>query len=133
MTTTQGETKRRTAKSKPSAAKSAPKASKSDARVWLRENGYDDIADRIEATIERWSTEGKSTRRNWWDTLSGGNKGRPYTIDGKEFPVLAAAQRRQGKPVTTNALQRNPGEQAPPVRVNGRWPTRPVGSRKKEP
>jgi hypothetical protein len=90
----------------------------------LRENGYDDVADRIDAVMQGWKAEGKSTRRDWWITLSGGADGRPYTIDGKEFPVLAAAQRRQSKPVTTNAIRRNAREQPPPVRVNGRWPAR---------
>jgi phage-related tail fiber protein len=74
--------------------------------------------------LQGWEAEGKTTRRNWWDTLSGGTEGRPYTVDGKEFPVLAAAQRRQGKPVTSNAIQRNARETPPPVRETGRWPAR---------
>lgn len=122
--TTQVATKRRTTTRKPSVAKSKPKPGSTDARVWLCQNGYDDVAERIDAALEHWAATGKSTRRNWWNTLSGGIDGRPYTIEGTEFPVLATAQRRQGKPVTPNAIQRNAREQAPPVRVNGRWPAR---------
>jgi len=83
-----------------------------------------DVADMVDAVMQRWEDEGKNTRRNWWDTLSGGADGRPYTVDGKEFPVLAAAQRRQGKPVTRNAVQRSARETPPPVRETGRWPAR---------
>jgi hypothetical protein len=116
--------RRTTTPRKPSVAKSKPKLSGTDARVWLRQNVYDDVADMIDAVMQRWEDEGKNTRRNWWDTLSGGADGRPYTVDGKEFPVLAAAQRRQGKPVTGNALQRSTRETPPPVRETGRWPSR---------
>jgi hypothetical protein len=123
--TTQAATRRRTTTPRePSVAKSKPKLSSTDARVWLRQNAYDDVADMVDAVMQRWEDEGKNTRRNWWDTLSGGTDGRPYTIDGKEFPVLAAAQRRQGKPVTRNALQRSQRETPPPVRETGRWPAR---------
>jgi hypothetical protein len=122
--TTQTATRRRTTTRKPSVAKSKPKPSNTDARVWLRQNGYTDIADRIDAAMQGWEAEGKSTRRNWWDTLSGGTDGRPYTVEGREFPVLVAAQRRQGKPVTSNAIQRNGRETPPPVRETGRWPAR---------
>jgi hypothetical protein len=31
----------------------------------------------IDAVMRRWEEEGKNTRRNWWDTLSGGADGRP--------------------------------------------------------
>ena len=41
-------------------------------------------------------------------------------VAGREFPVLLAAQRRQGKAVTKNALCRNRNEQIPPVRASGR-------------
>jgi|ERR1019366_989439 hypothetical protein len=123
--TTQTATRRRTtAQRKPSVAKSKPKPSNTDARVWLRQNAYDDVADMIDVVMQRWEDEGRSTRRNWWDTLAGGTDGRPSSVDGQEFPVLATAQRRKGKPVTENALQRNPKETPPPVRETGRWPAR---------
>jgi len=89
--------------------------------VWLRANKYDDIADLIDGFMKRWVAKGKTTRRNWWETLSGGVAGRPYSIDGTELPVLAAAQRRQGKPVTDNAIQRNLAEDPPPARETKRW------------
>jgi hypothetical protein len=127
--TTQIATRQRTTRPrKPSVAKSKPKPSTTDARVWLRENGYADVAERIDAVMHGWEAEDKGTRRNWWEALSGGTDGRPYTVEGKEFPVLVAAQRRQGKPVTSNALQRNARETAPSVRKTGRWPTRRKGS-----
>src|SRR5258708_6271536 len=112
--TTQTATKRRTAARKPSVAKTRPKPPNTDARVWLRQNAYGDVADMIDAVMQRWETEAKSTRRNWWDTLAGGTDGRPFTVEGQEFPVLAAAQRRQRKPVTRNAIKRSAREAPPP-------------------
>nr|VFJ88766.1 MAG: hypothetical protein BECKH772A_GA0070896_100113 [Candidatus Kentron sp. H]VFJ90327.1 MAG: hypothetical protein BECKH772B_GA0070898_100095 [Candidatus Kentron sp. H]VFJ97001.1 MAG: hypothetical protein BECKH772C_GA0070978_100103 [Candidatus Kentron sp. H] len=46
--------------------------SKSDARQWLRDNGYVDVADTIDALMDDWRQQGKKTRRNWWDVLAGG-------------------------------------------------------------
>jgi hypothetical protein len=62
------------------------KPSTTDARVWLRENGYADVAERIDVVMQGWEAGGKSTRRNWWGTLSGGADGRPYTVRAKSFP-----------------------------------------------
>lgn len=93
-----------------------------DARTWLRANGYDDLADKIDSILERWAKQGKATRRNWWDILAGGAGGRPRVVDGIEFPVLRAAQKRKGLPVTQNAISRNRKETVPDVRVSGRWP-----------
>ncbi len=93
------------------------------ARQWLRENGYEDIADSIDAFIAEWKATGKRTRRNWWETLAGDSQGNPRTIYGKEFPVLKVARLRQGLPVTPNAISR-PGEKTPPppAQASGRWP-----------
>lgn len=95
------------------------------ARQWLRENGYEDIADLIDAFIAEWKATGKRTRRNWWEILAGDSHANPRTIYGKHFPILKAAQLRQGLPVTPNAISR-PGEKAPPPapQVSGRWPKR---------
>ena len=95
------------------------------ARAWLRENGYDDVADLIDAFIAEWKTAGKHTRRNWWDILAGNRIGKSRTIEGKSFPVLKAAQIRQGLSVTSNAISR-PGEKSlpPPPRMTKRWPKR---------
>ena len=93
-----------------------------DARVWLRGNGYGDIADQIESVMQRWRAEGKRTRRNWWEILAGHIDGQPRVAGGVTFPVLHAARRRQGLPNVATALCRSPSEQAPPVRVSARWP-----------
>jgi hypothetical protein len=92
------------------------------ARRWLRENGYEDIADLIDRFIAEWKAAGKHTRRNWWEILAGDRHGNPRTIEGKLFPVLRAAQLRQGLPVTPNAIWR-PEEKSPPPapRITGRW------------
>jgi hypothetical protein len=121
--TTQTAAKRQPAR-KPSVAKAKPKVAPTDARVWLRENGYGDVADLIDEVMEGHKADGRGTRRGWWETLAGGKDGRPSSVDGREFPVLASAQRRQGKPVTANAIQRGLHEVAPPVRRTGRWPRR---------
>jgi hypothetical protein len=95
------------------------------ARQWLRENGYEEIADLIDNFILEWKAAGKRTRRNWWEMLAGGSQGNPRTINGKEFPVLRAAQIRQGLPVTPNAIWRSEENAPPPApRVTGRWPKR---------
>lgn len=91
------------------------------ARQWLRANGYDDIANQIDEVINEWRASGNGTRRNWWDILAGGKEGRPYVIAGREFPVLRAAQIRQGKRVTANAICRNSDEDVPSISVTGRW------------
>jgi hypothetical protein len=93
-----------------------------EARKWLRANGYEDIANLIDKLILAWAQKGLRTRRNWWKAQSGGVGGRPFTVCGQEIPVLVSAQRRQKKPVTGTALQRGSRESVPPVRSNGRWP-----------
>lgn len=90
-------------------------------RQWLLENGYEDMAESIEKVMGAWRRRGKKTRRDWWDTLAGGIDGRPFTVNGIEFLVLRAAQVRQGKTITKNAVSRNPKEVPPPKRKTGRW------------
>lgn len=92
----------------------------SSAVVWLRQNNYSEVADRIEAVIAEWRAKGLRTRRNWWDVLAGDGDGNPCTIAGRQFPVLRAAQLRQGFPVTENALCRNPDEAIPASGVTNR-------------
>jgi DNA adenine methylase len=82
-------------------------------RRWLLENRYEDVAALIDQVTREWRAKGKQTRRNWWEVLAGAANGRPRTVAGRTFPVLKAAQRRQGVPVTANALCRNPGEELP--------------------
>lgn len=69
-------------------------------------NGYPDVAASIEAVVRNWAEQGMKTRRNWWDVLAGGPEGRPRMVAGTVFPVLAAAQVRQRRKVTKNALAR---------------------------
>ena len=83
-------------------------------RNWLRTNGYDDVADLIDEVINEWQAQRKKTRRNWWAVLTGGKNGKPSVRAGRTFPVLRVAQIRQGKPVTNNAICRNPEESIPP-------------------
>lgn len=80
------------------------------ARQWLRENGYCETAAIIDEIEDEWHRQGKKTRRNWWDVLAGDSKGGPRTIEGRVFPVLKAAQLRQGVPVTVEDPQ-------PPTRI----------------
>jgi hypothetical protein len=94
---------------------------KDTVRKWLRENGYDDVADLIDDVMEEWIRSGARTRRNWWDTLAGDDHGRPYTVAGREFPILAVARERQGKPPVPGALRRSRREKPPPVRKTKRW------------
>lgn len=93
-----------------------------DARRWLRENDYDDVADMIDEVMQEWKLAGKKTRRNWWDVLAGRKNGAPSQREGRTFPVLKAAQIRQGKPITKNAICRSPEEEIPSIVRSGRWP-----------
>ena len=99
-------------------------SSDTKARSWLRTNGYDDIADQIDAILEEWRVAGKKTRRNWWDITAGDKNGNARRVASRQFPVLRAAQLRQGRPVTKNAILRSRREKAPPVLVTGRWGSR---------
>lgn len=99
------------------------------ARVWLRGNGYGDVAALIDRVMAEIKAAGSRQRRNWWDTLAGGDDGRPITVNGHEFPVVRAAQIRQGKRVTSNATFRNPDEVPPAVVSTKRWPRRKLPSR----
>ena len=64
--------------------------------MWLRTNGYLDVADQIDRVMLRWKAEGKATRRNWWEILAGYKDGKPRMAGGVTFPVLRAARIRQG-------------------------------------
>jgi len=93
-------------------------------RIWLRENDYEDVVKLIDEAMAKMAVRGSKQRRNWWDILSGGVNGKPRIVEDIEFPVLRAAQIRQNKPPTPNAICRNPNEKIPPVNVTGRWPRR---------
>jgi hypothetical protein len=90
-------------------------------RDWLRENGYEDVAELIDEAMAKMTARGSKQRRNWWDILSGGPTGKSSVREGIEFPVLRVAQIRQGKAVTPNAICRNSKEEPPPLGQIGRW------------
>lgn len=90
------------------------------ARKWLADNGYADVVALIELVERRWRAEGVSTRRNWWEVLSGGQDGQRRTVSGVEFPVLAVAQVHEGKPITPNAIKRDGNETPPSKDYRGR-------------
>ncbi len=70
---------------------------------YLKANGLGDVAAMIRSVERKLKASGKETRRNWWDVLAGDSKGRPRTIVGVTFPVLAAAQRRQKRLIKSRA------------------------------
>ena len=92
-------------------------------RKWLRANSYNDIADMIDEILAEFRANGSKERRNWADVLCG-NEGKPVTIAGRTFPILASAQISRGLPVSPNAIQRNENEEFPVSRKTGRWPKR---------
>lgn len=91
------------------------------ARSWLRANGYDDVVDMIDEIMIEWKISGKKTRRSWWEVLAGGKHGQPCVVEGREFPVLKAAQKRQGKKTTKNAIFHKKRESAPRIQLQLRW------------
>jgi len=90
-------------------------------RDWLRANGYEDVVKLIDQAMAKIAARDSKQRRNWWDILSGDAHGNSCVREGIEFPVLQVAQMRQGKPVTPNAISRNPNELPPDVRATDRW------------
>lgn len=91
------------------------------ANSWLKKNGYEDIALIIDGIMLEWKKQGNKTRRNWWEKLCGDRNGNSKKIAGREIPVLRAAQIRQGKAVTENAICRNEDEEIPKILTNTRW------------
>ena len=83
--------------------------------MWLRQNGYRDVADKIERITSTWRSNGVKTRRNWWDVLAGDKAGNPREVAGHTFPIIAAIRRRQGLPPARQGLSRA-GEVPPPDR-----------------
>lgn len=91
-------------------------------RKFLRDYGYTDelaLVDKVEAELR---ASGSKQRRNWWDVFAGGKDGSPLTVNGHEFPILRAAQIRQGVPVTATARCNDEEEVIPPVKASKRWP-----------
>jgi hypothetical protein len=79
-------------------------------RDWLLKNDYADIAKIIDEILLDWKKRGVQTRRNWWDILAGDKNGNSRNINGRQIPVLKAAQVRQGVKITKNAICKNEDE-----------------------
>ena len=91
------------------------------ARDWLIENGYKDIAKLSDEVMAELKERGSKQRRNWWVILAGDKRGQSRVVAGRKFPVLWAAQKRQGLKPTPNAIKRNKREKPPPIEPQGRW------------
>lgn len=89
-------------------------------RTWLKQNGYEDVADLIDGIMNDWKKRRVRTRRNWWAVLAGAKNGSPVEVNGVEFPLLKSAQRHQGVPITQNAIQRNKSEDVPRKSFHGK-------------
>lgn len=92
-----------------------------DARRWLRNNNYEEIAEIIDEIMSEWSKTGKGTRRNWWDVLAGRLNGDHCIIAGRKIPILRAAQIRSGRTISPHAICKNENEQIPQKMRPGRW------------
>jgi hypothetical protein len=77
----------------------------------------------IDDILARFKANGSKERRNWADVLCG-NDGKPVTVAGRTFPILASAQISRGLPVSPNALQLHDNEEFLVARKTGRWPRR---------
>ena len=93
------------------------------AREWLAQNGYENVAALIDEVLAELKAKGSKERRNWWDILSGDSHGNSRIVAGRKFPVLAVAQKRQGKKVTPNASRGRKRQAPPEIRITGRWAT----------
>ncbi|WP_437324085.1 hypothetical protein [Sorangium sp. So ce381] len=92
-----------------------------DARVWLRANGFSKLADAIDEIMRTWRERGLKTRRNWWEALAGTPKGAPMTVEGTVFPIIAAVRERRGLPPVDGAIELPPGVTVPEQVPQARW------------
>jgi hypothetical protein len=95
-----------------------------NARVWLSQNDYPDIARKVDRALNRMGKKDSGTRRSWWEILAGTKAGKPRKVEGVVFPVLRAARLREGWDVTPNCLCRNENEIFPPKLEQKRWTNR---------
>src|SRR5262245_12530111 len=98
-------------------------------RKWLAENNYPKELALVDLVESEFEASGSGERRNWWDVFAGGKDGAPVVVNGHEFPILRAAQIRQGKPITKNAICNNSDEAIPPVKASKRWPRKRLPSK----
>jgi hypothetical protein len=87
----------------------------------LAQKNYADVLKQIQAVERGSKRKGTGTRRDWWEVLAGNQNGSSKTIEGRSFPVLSAARRRKGWPVTKECLCRDANEEAPSVVPQIRW------------
>ena len=99
------------------------------AKQWLVENSYEDVVKLIEKVEKGWQKKGTSTRRNWWDVLSGDEQGNNRRVEGVKFPILRAARLRRGWADVEGSLCRNTNEEVPNIVPQARW----TGSTSKTP
>lgn len=93
------------------------------ARVWLRSNGYVDVAEIIDNFIEYNKSIKSGERRNYWDLLAGRKDGECNKRNGFIFPILESV-RSSRKPEylpSKNAIKRNKYEKIPLPVKQGRW------------
>ena len=94
-------------------------------RDWLGRNGHEATLALINEVIAEFAAAGSKERRNWADVLAGGVNGAPFTVAGRAFPVLRAAQLNRRTRVTPNAIWSDREiEPFPAIRRTGRWPKR---------
>ena len=90
-------------------------------KEWLLQNDYQDVLKKIETVEAGWNNRRTKTRRNWGDVLAGHKDGTSKVIQGVEFPVLCAARKRKGWPVTEKCICRTPNEKMPLAVAQVRW------------
>jgi len=99
---------------------------KTNAREWLRENGYSDVADILDSYLAYNKARGSGERRNYWDLLAGGKNGENLKRHMFTFPILEsvrAARKPSYKP-SPNAIRRNETEVIPSPVIQPRWENR---------
>lgn len=104
-----------------------------DARVWLRTVGLDDLADKIDGIMKSWKDRGLKTRRNWWEALGGTPAGKAVTVEGVEFPIIAAVRRRRGLDPVKGALKLPASVVVPEEVPQARWGTKSRSKTAKKP
>ncbi|MBX7134226.1 MAG: hypothetical protein K1X67_16255 [Fimbriimonadaceae bacterium] len=82
--------------------------------TWLRESGYNKVADDIATIVAGWKSSKLKTRRNWWEILAGDSKGNPREVAGIKFPVIASIRKRQELPIAPGALALSTEKPLPP-------------------
>ena len=91
-------------------------------RIWLTANGYSDVTAKITKIERSWKKRGVKTRKDWWLILAGTKDGKPRSVEGVAFPILASCRERQGYPPCEGELARGENEAlAPRPRAQKRW------------